>query len=269
LKSFPTISRDLADCCKKRNSVLHVLAFFISALRRTLALSAQATTGVSNMASTRAIPSYHDALQQLLQQLATMLPPDKLGVFNDDAQRLGQTYAAPLTLKAGDTAPAFSLPNASGRAVTLSGLLESGPVILTFYRGAWCPYCNLQLRKYQEILPQISAAGAQLVAVSPMTPDHSLHMKTANELQFEVLSDVGNNVARQFTTVITNPASSIASMAELGYDFYSFYGDRTAELPVPATFMIATNRCITFAASEGGDYRERVEPKAILTAMGG
>jgi len=219
------------------------------------------------MSKVISVPSYKAELKELVQQLEQMLPPDKLAIFNNDAQQLGQQYKSPVRLKVGDKAPHFTLANASGKTIDLKDLLARGAVVLTFYRGTWCPYCNLQLKNYQRILPQIKEAGAQLVAVSPMTPDNSLNMQQTNALQFEVLSDVGNKVAKQFTTIIANPATSIQAMAELGYDFHAFYADKSGELPVPATFVIAKNGSITFAASEGGDYRLRVEAKDILNAL--
>ncbi len=214
------------------------------------------------------IPSYRNSLNGLITQLGEMLPADKLAIFNNDAGQFAEKYASPLKLGKGDKAPLFSLPNATGESISLEKLLAQGPVVLTFYRGVWCPYCNLELKTYQQILPQIKQAGANLVAVSPMTPDNSVQMKDSNELQFEVLSDVGNQVARQFTTVFKNSESSIQAMSDLGYDFYSFYDDTSAELPVPAVFVISTDGAITFAGSAGGDYRERVEPADILEAIG-
>ena len=219
------------------------------------------------MSVTTTMPVYKESLQELVQQLSTMLPGDKLAIFNTDAQNLAAKYTTPLKLCAGDQAPLFSLPNATGNLISLNDLLRHGPVILTFYRGVWCPYCNLELRTYQQILPQIKQAGANLVAVSPMTPDNSLQLKDTNALEFEVLSDVGNKVARQFTTVFKNPDTSINAMAELGYDFNGFYGDTSAEIPVPATFVISKNGIIKFAGTAGGDYRERVEPSKILELL--
>lgn len=219
------------------------------------------------MNDTKTIPSYKGGLKDLVEQLGGMLPEDKLAVFNHDATQLAQTYASPLKLKKGDKAPSFSLPNAAGKTVNLNELLQQGAVVLTFYRGTWCPYCNLQLSTYQKILPQIKQAGASLVAISPMTPDNSLQMIDTNKLQFEVLSDVGNQVSSQFTTVIKNPETSIQAMADLGYDFHSFYGDKSAKLPVPATFVISKEGMLLFAGSEGGDYRERIEPQEILNAL--
>jgi peroxiredoxin len=220
------------------------------------------------MTELKTIPSYKEDLKELNQQLGQTLPADKFAVFNQDAELLGQCYPSPLKLKKGDKAPMFCLPNAAGKSVDAAALLKRGPMVLTFYRGTWCPFCNLQLKSYQQILSQLAEAGASLVAVSPMTPDNGLQMKDSNELEFEVLSDVGNKVARHFTTVFTNPQTSIDAMAELGYDFHGFYGDDSAELPVPATFVIGSDGTILFAASEGGDYRERVEPGDILEALG-
>ena len=214
------------------------------------------------------IPSYQESLQELVGNLGNMLPPEKFAVFNKDAARLAKEFPSPLKLNKGDKAPLFSLPNANGKTISIENHLKKGPVVLTFYRGVWCPYCNLQLKNYQQILPLILEAGANLVAVSPMTPDLSLNMKDTNALEFEVLSDVGNKVALQFTTVFNNSDASIQAMKDLGYDFFSFYDDDSAELPVPATFVIGQDRTILLASSGGGDYRERVEPKAIIDALG-
>jgi peroxiredoxin len=219
------------------------------------------------MTQTATIPSYEERLEQLVRDLGNMLPPDKLAVFNNDAVRLAKEHPAPLKLKPGDKAPPFSLPNASGKTIRLEDQLNQGSVVLTFYRGVWCPYCNLQLKTYQDILPQILGAGASLVAVSPMTPDQSLSMAETNALQFEVLSDTGNKVARRFTTVFRNADEPIQAMKDLGYDFFGFYEDDSAELPVPATYVIARDGTILLAKSGGGDYRQRVEPAEVLRAL--
>jgi peroxiredoxin len=225
------------------------------------------TTGDHVMTHVIEMPSYKEKLQELIGELGKMLPEEKFAVFNNDATRLAEKYPAPLKLKRGDKAPLFSLPNATGKTISIENQLKHGPVVLTFYRGVWCPYCNLQLKTYQQILPEIREAGANLIAVSPMKPDQSLSMQETNALQYEVLSDVGNNVAHQFTTVFKYSDASLQAMTDLGYDFFSFYDDHSAELPVPATFVIAQDRTILFAGSGGGDYRERVEPTEILDAL--
>jgi peroxiredoxin len=120
---------------------------------------------------------------------------------------------------------------------------------------------------YQKILPQIKERGASLVAISAQTPDHSLTMKEKNELEFEVLSDAHNEVARQYTSIFKNSTEAIAIMKQLGLDFHSFYSDDSGELPVPALYIIDKQGIISFAGSKGGDYRERTEPAEIIEAL--
>ncbi|HHJ35796.1 MAG TPA: AhpC/TSA family protein [Gammaproteobacteria bacterium] len=219
------------------------------------------------MAINTKIPSYKEDVAELIGQLKGMFPEDKFAVFNNDARQLEQTHVSPLRIKRGDTAPDFTLPNAEGKPVSLQSVLAKGPLVLTFYRGVWCPYCNLHLKLLQQILPEIRAAGASLMAISPMNPDNSKGTVETNELKFEVLSDAGNQVSRQYTTVFKNADEPIAAMSDLGYDFYSFYDDRSAELPVSATFVVASDGQVVFAESEGGDYRKRTEPVVILDAL--
>lgn len=219
------------------------------------------------MADIQTIPSYKEELKTLMGNLGNSLPAEALQTFNADAENLAKTHTDILKLKVGDLAPSFILPNAQAKIISSEELLQQGKVILTFYRGAWCPYCNLALSSYQQILGTIKEAGTQLVAISPMTPDNSLNMQQINNLQFEVLSDIGNTVAKQFTTVFRNADKPVDAMYDLGYDFDGFYGDNDRELPVPAVFIIDQNSTIIFAQAESGDYRERVEPQAILDAL--
>ena len=213
------------------------------------------------------IPSYQRSLKELKGNLSNMLPEDALQVFNTDAATLDQEHTAILKLQIGDKAPDFTLSNAVDQSVNLYEILKTSRVVLTFYRGTWCPYCNLILNQYQAILPEIREAGATLIAISPQTPDESLTIKEKNELQFEVLSDNGNIITKQFTTVHPNPKRSLEKMAELGYDYDSFYAEEESELPVPATFIIEKDATVSFAKSEGGDYRNRVEPSEIINSL--
>jgi peroxiredoxin len=170
------------------------------------------------------------------------------------------------SLKVGDQAPSFTLPDALGHAVTLADTLEKGPVVLTFYRGEWCPYCNLQLHAYQAILPDITALGASLIAVSPQTPDHALSMAEKHALSFAVLSDVGNLVARQFGVVFQYDEAARHFFAGRGLDLARFNGDATWELPVPATYVIAPDGVIRLAFVDP-DYRHRLEPAELLDGL--
>src|ERR1700756_767046 len=141
------------------------------------------------MSTTNEIPSYQQGKNQLNEHISSAVPVEVKAKFDQDAAWLTEQFQNPLKLKKGDKAPLFELPNAAGHSVKLSSLLNDGPVVLTFYRGTWCPFCNLALSMYQKILPQIKERGASLVAISAQTPDYSLTMKEKNELEFEVLSD--------------------------------------------------------------------------------
>lgn len=211
--------------------------------------------------------AYQDNLKALRTNLATMLPEEVLNVFDNDAKNLQANHQAVLKLKVGDKAPDFSLPNATGKTINLSELLLKGKVVLTFYRGSWCPYCNLQLAHYQSSLKEIHGLGAELVAISPQTPDESLNISEKNQLNFEVLSDNGNKVAKQYTTIFKNGDVPLNLMAELGIDFAAHYADDSNELPIPAVFVIEKDGTISFAASTGGDYRNRVDVSEIINAL--
>lgn len=213
------------------------------------------------------VPSYAEGKQELRQSLSSQLPEEARQTFDSDAERLQETYQTVLKKQEGDQSPEFSLTDATGNPVQLSDLLKKGRVILAFYRGTWCPYCNLQLNTYQKALPEFQQQGAQLVAVSPQVPDESLSMKEKNELEFDVLSDPKNNVAKQFVSVFKNNDLTVETMNQLGIDFDAYYPDDSRELPVPAVFIIEQDGTISFAKSNGGDYRNRVEPSEILEAL--
>lgn len=211
--------------------------------------------------------SYQENLKELRSNLGTMLPKDALNVFDKDAEQLGLNHKSVLKLQIGEKAPDFSLSNAVNKTIKLSDLLTKGKVVLAFYRGSWCPYCNLQLSLYQNSLSEIKALGAELVAISPQTPDESLNIKEKNKLNFEVLSDNGNIIAKKYTTVFKNGDAPVNTMTALGFDFDAHYSDDSRELPVPAVFIIEKDATISFAKSLGGDYRNRTEASEIINAL--
>ncbi|HLZ58848.1 MAG TPA: peroxiredoxin-like family protein, partial [Ktedonosporobacter sp.] len=139
------------------------------------------------MVSKQPVETLQQQIESFQAQLAKQLPPEMLAELAKSSAALVQTGIARQSVKAGEQAPDFILPDVFGNEVTLSELLKQGPVVVTFYRGEWCPYCNLQLRAYQRILPQIQSLGATLVAISPQTPDHSLSTVEQKELTFIVL----------------------------------------------------------------------------------
>jgi len=169
-------------------------------------------------------------------------------------------------LKAGERAPGFVLADANGLRVRLDDLLRTGPVVLSFYRGGWCPYCNLELRALQARLPELAALGASLVAISPETPDESLSTSERNALAFPVLSDAGNHVARRFGIAFDLAEDLRPIYARFGHALPEKNGDESWTLPVPATFVIDRDGAVALAFVDV-DYRNRLEPDEIVAAV--
>ena len=158
------------------------------------------------------------------------------------------------------------MPDARGGYVRLNGLLAAGPVVLSFYRGGWCPYCNLELRALQQALPEITRLGATLVAVSPQTPDESLSTAEKNALAFPVLSDAGSATAKSFGIAYDLAEELRPIYTRFGHALPDKNGDEGWVLPIPATYVIDTDGTIALAYVDV-DYRNRLEPAEILTAL--
>jgi peroxiredoxin len=169
-------------------------------------------------------------------------------------------------LKAGDHAPDFRLPDARGAYVRLKDLLAMGPVVVSFYRGGWCPYCNLELRALQNALPEITRLGAALVAISPQTPDESLSTAEKNELAFLVLSDAGSAAAKSFGIAYDLAEELRPIYARFGHALPEKNGDESWVLPIPATYVIDGDGAVVLAFVDV-DYRNRLEPAEILAAL--
>jgi len=166
----------------------------------------------------------------------------------------------------GDQAPNFSLPNAKGETVQLSDYLAKGPVVLTWYRGGWCPYCNMTLRHLQAALPDFQAAGAQLLALTPELPDKSLSTHEKNELAFEVLTDEHLQVAHEYG-IVFKLTDEVAAVYKKNFSLEDYNGNDSDELPLAATYVIAADGTITYAFLDA-EYRRRAEPVDILAALG-
>ena len=194
-------------------------------------------------------------------------PATALKVMDAATAELETDDAAAGALKPGDLAPDFILPNVDGRSVRLYTELERGPVVLVFYRGGWCPYCNIHLRGFQKSLADFKAAGAQVVAISPQLPDLSLTTQEKDELAFPVLSDVGLNTARAFGVAFELPKALLDLYADFDHPLENANGVEGAkELPMPATFVIRADRTIAYAHVEA-DYTRRSEPLEVLNLV--
>ena len=210
--------------------------------------------------------SLEQELASFKAEFSRTAPAGRAALYEAKIEELRADFASATAINVGDTAPDFAIPNAAGKSIVLTDLLKSGPVVLTFYRGGWCPYCNIQLRAYQSVLPQISASGARLVAISPQLPDNSLDTANKNALTFDVLSDVRNEVARSYGLVYSLPEEIRAALRSNNKALPSINGDQSWELPVPATYVIARDQHVALAYIEV-DYRKRLEPEALLTCL--
>ncbi|MGO7042273.1 peroxiredoxin-like family protein [Rhizobium acaciae] len=193
-------------------------------------------------------------------------PPGAAAFLNAKVEELTTSFPFDQIPKPGDLAPEFSLPGVTGETISLLETLASGPVVLTFYRGAWCPYCNIQLAAYERALPEIAEAGGCLIAISPQKPDGSLSTTEKNNLTFDVLSDAGNAVARKFGLVYQMPVDLKSAYASFGVDLAAINGDDSWELPIPATFVIGRNGRVVLSHAET-DYRKRLPTDAIVDAL--
>jgi peroxiredoxin len=210
--------------------------------------------------------SLEQELAAFKAEFSRTAPAGRAALYEAKIEELRADFALASAVGLDEAAPDFALPNAAGKSIVLKDLLKSGPVILTFYRGGWCPYCNIQLRAYQRVLPQISASGARLVAISPQLPDNSLDTVNKNALTFDVVSDVRNEVARSYGLVYSLPEEIRAALRSNNKALPSINGDQSWELPVPATYVIARDQRVALAYIDV-DYRKRLEPKALLTCL--
>ncbi|NJR62365.1 MAG: AhpC/TSA family protein [Cyanobacteria bacterium CRU_2_1] len=206
------------------------------------------------------------ALDAFRAEFLEKFPSDKAAIMQRATETIAAEFETRRLLQMGDRAPEFVLPNAVGQSIRLTERLAQGPVILTFYRGGWCPYCNLELRAYQQVLPQIKQLGASLIAISPQTPDASLSTAEKNDLAFDVLSDVGSEVAQAYGIAFELPDELKALYTELGHALPDSNGTEDWKLPVPATFVIDQNQQIVLAHIDV-DYRNRLEPMEAIAAV--
>ncbi|MEM7727929.1 MAG: peroxiredoxin-like family protein [Pseudomonadota bacterium] len=195
------------------------------------------------------------------------ISPDVVALMHRATKELQETGQANRTLKVGDRLPDFDLPDAEGRMVRSSELLKDGPLVISFYRGVWCPYCNMELDALQAALGDIREKGAHLVSISPQTPTNSRKSARQNNVEFPILSDGANTYARQLGLVFRLPEYLIeGAYKKLGAILPTFNGDDSWELPMPARFVADTDGTIAYA-EVNPDYTQRPDPSELLDVL--
>jgi peroxiredoxin len=191
---------------------------------------------------------------------------DQLETMSQATQSLIDSEQAEYALKAGDRAPDFTLQTADGVSVSSRELLARGPLVATFYRGVWCPYCNYDLQALEEVRPEIEARGASLVAISPQTPANSRKSQRDNKLGFPILSDAGTAIAAEFGLRFSLPEALIEVYRHFGNDLPKINDDPSWVLPMPARYVIGTDGVIAYA-EVNPDYTRRPDPSELLPVL--
>lgn len=210
--------------------------------------------------------SFTAKLDALRQASVSQMPDEAMHTMQGSIENLSRSGILDRSLKVGDRAPDFVLPNALEQDVHLRTLLKKGPVVVIFYRGRWCPFCSAELQAYESVLKGIEDLGATLVAISPQTPDQSLTTQEKQNLTFEVLSDVHNELAQKFGIVYHVQDEIQALYVALGLDLPEYNGDHSFDLPVPATYVIDQQGIIKLAFVDP-DYTRRADPAEVLSVL--
>ena len=208
-----------------------------------------------------------DQVARILRESAEHLPAHVLAALESERAELNARGVPDSVLKAGALMPDGDLLDVNANPTTLTKVRGGKPAVVVFYRGAWCPYCNLTLRTYQQTLvPELTARGVALVAISPQRPDGSLSMQQKHQLSFEVLSDPGNQIAGQLG-ILTGPTDDARqAQASLGLIIGEHNADGTDTTPMPAVVILDAEGTIRWIDVHP-HYTSRTEPGQILQAM--
>lgn len=194
------------------------------------------------------------------------IDPATKRIMLNATEKLRKSEMSKNFLKVGDKAPDFDLKSFTGKEYDLYDLLEKGPVIINFYRGSWCPYCNLDLKALNEIYPEIKAMKAELLAISPEIPDRAALLSSKHSLKFPLLYDKKLKVADKYKLVFELDEKLKPIYKNFGIDLEQANADDDWTLPVPATYIISSDGLIKYAFADV-DYKNRAEPEDILKAL--
>lgn len=203
-----------------------------------------------------------DDLNKKKEEIEAKASAEKMRIYGEGLQDVIDNKIVENALQVGDTAINFTLKNAVGKDVTLYDELEKGPVILMWYRGGWCPYCNLTLHHMQASLSEFQKYDANLLALTPEVPDNSISTKEKHDLKFEVLNDLDNTIAGKYK-VVFSLTEGVADIYEKNFELSRYNGNTKAQLPLAATYIIGRDKVIKYAFLDA-DYKKRAEPADIV-----
>lgn len=200
----------------------------------------------------------NEKFKHIQEEMAQQLPSDILNIFGKSLQELLAQKLETNALKVGDIAPDFTLLDTNGLPVSLYDVLKDHLVILSFFRGNWCPFCIAELRHYQEAINNDKIKSSTVIAVSPQTVNYNSQVSKQNDLQFKILCDQGNKIAEKYGLVFVLPENVRDLYKSVGADLEIFNNDNTYKLPIPATYVIDQNKKIIFASVDA-NYMERAD----------
>ena len=205
-------------------------------------------------------------IDQLNKELLSQLSQEIFEVFGQSIEELKTKNIEENSIKIGELMPEFSLINAYGKKISSTDILKKGKIILAFYRGSWCPYCNLELKFLQDNISKIKGKKSVLVAISPQSPDYSLTMVEKNNLEFEVLTDHNNDFAKKLGIVFQLQDFVLPYYQNLGIDLSVFNKNNENTLPVPAVFVVDENGKVVYKFLDV-NYMNRINVEELIQAL--
>ena len=206
-----------------------------------------------------------ETLSEIKKGTAEKLPKEKMAIMEASTNLLIKESLSTKAIQTGEVLPSFQLPDVNNNNKSLKSF-KNKFLVISFYRGGWCPYCNMELKALQEILPELKKLDADLVAISPETPDNSLTTSEKNDLSFSVLSDIDNLYAKSLGLVFQMPEDLRELYHSFNLNVEVHNGNKDYELPMPATYVLNEKREIIYSFTPE-DYRDRLEPNTILEVI--
>ncbi|WP_405164958.1 AhpC/TSA family protein [Nocardia sp. NBC_01499] len=213
------------------------------------------------------MPTIRQQSDEFKAEVAEKLPAEVAEVFDRSVEGFLEQGIPADVIRLGDKLESFTLDDATGTPVGLDQILATGPAVIVFYRGGWCPYCNLALRTYQrELLPRLGDFAARMVAISPQSPDESLSTAEKAELEFTVLSDPGSRLAHRLGIAFQQADDVLAAQRTLGLNLTQVNAEGSIHLPRPTVLIIDQDHIVRFIDVHP-DYTSRTEVADIVAAL--